>query len=136
MTLKQAIAEFARNNPEFSTQAGALNQCDWASLQFIRWLEQTYPQVAKRHRVSEYSFYLTEEDLRRYEYHDCPNHNPNPDPVIYRKGCNERGDTLSPWHCIVQTRTHFVDFTAKQYKETASYPYVMRKQTVATAAAA
>ncbi len=121
MTLKQAIAEFARNNPEFSTQAGALNQCDWASLQFIRWLEQTYPQVAKRHRVSEYSFYLTEEDLRRYEYHDCPNHNPNPDP---------------PWHCIVQTRTHFVDFTAKQYKETASYPYVMRKQTVATAAAA
>ena len=133
MSLKKAIAEWIKEHPEYSTQAGALYQCDWASGDFVNWLESKYPTLARWHKVRMYSFYISHADAERYG--DKPGKF-NPDPVLYSKGSNENGNRKADWHCIVETKHFFIDMTARQYTEKAAYPHIISKKELAFGAAA
>lgn len=124
-TLKQAIQEFVRQHPQWSTQKGALYECVCASEVFIRWIEEYYPKLAKQHELQKYTFFI--KDVEKVTHGD-ERDGLNPNPKLYTIGSNEIGRVKADWHCIVQTRHFLIDLTAKQYTEAAEYPTILSKK--------
>jgi hypothetical protein len=105
MNLATLIAEFAQKHQRWSTQAGAEYQCDTASDIFI--------QFAKERGI----------EAKRFEFtlgQEC-----NPDRATFRYGSNEAGHVRADWHCIVDVEGFLIDWTARQYVETAPFPYII-----------
>lgn len=97
---------------DWSTQEGALNECDYASQMFIRWLNEHGFALGQ----TEYTFNAgTSKDINPALY-NIPTHR------------NESGSFVSEWHAIVELDDCFIDWTARQYKADAPYPYIQQKE--------
>lgn len=136
VSLKKMIQKYVDAHPEYNHQAGALYQCDWATQDFIGWLKDNYPTLAKWHKVREYTFYISEKYSRKYGDTLRKSGVFNPDPALYCEGKNENGDRKSEWHCIVETKDFYIDFTARQYTKEAAYPHIISKRQLVMAATA
>jgi len=112
--LRAMIEQFKQENQKYGTQEGALYQCCDASDKFLKFVMQKDPSL------------VVELDINLFEFStkDCIGFH----PTIYVSGQNEMGRTRADWHCIVQTKNVLLDFTAKQYVETAPYPLVIVKR--------
>lgn len=109
-TILEAIAAFKRTHPQYATQRGALYQCVDASYRFIALLNTDY----KIYSAKTFEFGVDE-----------PNR--NPDPTIFKEGVNESNHDRSMGHCIVEVDGLLIDWTARQYVETAPFPYLIPK---------
>jgi hypothetical protein len=110
--LVAAIQEFRNLHPEWSTQEGAYMECVNASVEFMHFLHEKGIEGA-----------------RRYEFCVSTPHSvydrTNPDPLIFKDGHNESKQSRAWGHCIVQLDDILIDWTARQYVETAPFPYIM-----------
>ena len=111
--LKAVIAEFAEDFSKYSTQAGALYQCCDATDEFLR-------------LVREKLDYFDTVAIRRFEF--SVEKSTGLYPRIYKMGLNEAGSQRADWHCIVNTKNVLIDWTAKQYVETAPFPLIIVKR--------
>lgn len=112
-TLEQAIALFAEYNQRWSKQRFALYECETATGEFLRFLNQ-FPGLVTSTKAQRYEF-----GVDRYESQR------NPAPKIFTGGSNETGSHRAGWHCIVETETCLIDWTARQYTERAPFPFIM-----------
>lgn len=122
MDIFEAIDQFRDAHPEWSTQRGALHQCDAASHLFVEFL--VINMIAHTNEAVAFDFYL--DGMPRK----------NPDPEMYCLGENESGHLRSSWHCIVETKNFFIDWTARQYHQHADFPLIIQKKADAAAASA
>jgi len=117
MTLQEAIDFFVKDNPCFADQRRAYCQCEYATSLFLA--------LCKKHGITE---------TRRYTFCLCDKNNPDPDmfPPEAGKGSvkNESGKYMADWHCIVETPEFLIDFTARQYKASAPYPFIIPKDAI------
>ncbi len=112
--LRTVIEQFKKENEKYSTQAGALYQCGDASDKFIKFVAMKDPTL-----VAELGIGLFE-----FSTHDCIGFYPS----VYKDGANEMGQSRADWHCIIDTKNVLIDFTAKQYVETAPFPLIIVKR--------
>lgn len=109
-TVLEAIAAFKRAHPQYATQRGALYQCVDASYRFIGFLNTEY----KMYGAKIFEFGIDEPER-------------NPDPTIFKDGMNESNEYRAHGHCIVEIDGLLIDWTARQYVETAPFPYLIPK---------
>ena len=105
--LEKAIQKFAKKHPEWSTKREALDQCSDASLLFLNFLSRL--GLEKSLRAKEYVFFVGDRN--------------NPDRKNYTIQ-----DGISTVHAVVSTRTHFIDWTARQYNWHLPFPYILPRK--------
>jgi hypothetical protein len=112
--LKSLIERFKQMYPEYNTQAGALYQCCDATALFIKFVNQVD------------SLLISRLGIHRFEFETKPSIGLC--PKIYKDGLNEAGRHRAGWHCIVGAKNVLIDWTAKQYVETAPFPLLIAKR--------
>ena len=112
--LKSLIEKFKQMYPEYNTQAGALYQCCDATSRFLKFVNQKDPLLTTRL------------GLHIFEFEAAPSFGLC--PRIYKSGLNEMGKCRADWHSIVGAKNVLIDWTAKQYVETAPFPLILAKR--------
>ena len=112
--LKAMIEQFKQQYQGYGTQSGALYKCDDASNLFIKFVREKD------------GWLIYNQDIHLFEFavSDCIGLCPS----IYMEGENEMGLSRASWHCIVNTKNVLIDWTAKQYVETAPFPLIIVKR--------
>ncbi len=111
---KAYIDMFTQMNSRYNTQAGALYQCCDATDEFIKFMHKTDISLIQRFGLHRFEF----------EIDECI----GLCPKIYKTGVNEMGETRARWHCIVGTKNILIDWTARQYVESAPFPLILVKR--------
>ena len=111
--LKSLIERFKQICPQYNTQAGALYQCCDATAQFIKFINQVD------------SLLISQLGIHRFEFEVKPSIGLC--PRVYKGGLNEMGQQRADWHSIVGAKHFLIDWTARQYVETAPFPLLLKK---------
>jgi len=126
MTLQEAIDFFVQDNSYLADQREAYCQCESASELFIA--------LCNEHGITginKYTFCLYNKATFRSR---CDKDNPDPDMFPPQAGThvetNEAGQHMADWHCIVETPEFLIDFTARQYRASAPYPFIIPKDAI------
>jgi len=112
--LKSLIERFKQMYPEYNTQAGALYQCCDATAQFLKFINQVDSLLISRLNIHRFEFEVGS-SIGLY-------------PKVYKRGLNEMGQQRADWHSIVGAKNVLIDWTAKQYVETAPFPLILAKR--------
>jgi hypothetical protein len=112
--LKSLIERFKLDFSKYNTQAGALYQCCDATAEFMKFVNQVDSLLISRFGI------------HRFEFEVGPSIGLC--PKIYRNGLNEMGEVRADWHSIVGTKNVLIDWTARQYVETAPFPLLIAKR--------